>query len=172
MNEYRTEQEALWAGTFGDDCADRNRGEHLIASNLALFARVLAHATQIRSVIEFGASIGLNLLAIRQLLPEARLSAVEINEKAVAELCKVPALDVYHRSIFQFTPEQTYDLVLDQGGPYSSGTKRVGGCLRSAPSEQQPIYLCRRVLQSDSRFCELPRSRGKLFKRDSAGEML
>jgi hypothetical protein len=75
MSEYSTEQEAFWAGRFGDDYTERNQGGHLIANNLALFARVLARTTQVCSVIEFGASIGLNLVAIRRLLPEARLSA-------------------------------------------------------------------------------------------------
>jgi len=35
---------------------------------------------------EFGANIGLNLMALRQLLPEADLSAIEINRKAVESL--------------------------------------------------------------------------------------
>ena len=72
MSEYRTEQEAFWAGRFGDDYAARNRGERLVASNLALFAKVLARTRQVHSVIEFGASIGLNLAAIQRLLPEAQ----------------------------------------------------------------------------------------------------
>ena len=115
MSEYRTEQEAFWAGHFGDDYVARNRGERLIASNLALFAKVLARTRQVHSVIEFGASVGLNLVAIRRLLPEARLSAVEINETAVAELCKMPELTVHHRSLLEFSPEGTHDFVLTKG---------------------------------------------------------
>ena len=40
----------------------------------------------IETVIEFGSNIGINLDAYRTLLPEAHLSAVEINPKAVLEL--------------------------------------------------------------------------------------
>ena len=115
MSDYRTEQEVFWAGRFGDDYVARNRGEDLIASNLALFTRVLARTRKVRSVIEFGASIGLNLVAIRQLLPEAKLYAVEINETAVTELRKMPELMVHHRSMMEFSPEGTHDFVLTKG---------------------------------------------------------
>ena len=172
MSEYRTEQEAFWAGRFGDDYAARNRGERLIASNLALFARVLARTRQVHSVIEFGASIGLNLAAIRRLLPEARLSAVEINEKAVAELRKVPELTIHHRSMLEFTPEETHDLVLTKGV-----------LIHLDPDELPDVYDL--LHRSSSRYICVAEYynptpvtvsyRGhteRLFKRDFAGEML
>lgn len=39
--EYRTEQEHFWAGKFGSDYIERNRGEAMVASNLAFFSRAL-----------------------------------------------------------------------------------------------------------------------------------
>lgn len=85
--EYRTEQEHFWAGKFGSDYIERNRGEAIVASNLAFFSRALRQARGIDSCLEFGANIGLNLRAIRQLLPGASLSAIEINPDA-AQLCR------------------------------------------------------------------------------------
>lgn len=114
MSQYRTEQEAFWAGHFGDEYAARNRGERLIASNLALFAKVLARTRRIESVIEFGAGAGMNLAAIQRLLPGAKLSAVEINQTAVTELRKMPAVTVYSRSILRFFVRRPTRLRLDE----------------------------------------------------------
>jgi len=75
--QYRTEQERFWAGKFGSDYIERNRSEAITASNLAFFSRALRRARRIDSCLEFGANIGLNLRAIRQLLPGASLSAIE-----------------------------------------------------------------------------------------------
>jgi len=83
---YQTEQESFWAGDFGDKYIDRNAGLSLVAANVALFSRILSRASQVRSVTEFGANIGLNLRAIKLLLPEAALTAVEINHSAAQAL--------------------------------------------------------------------------------------
>ena len=84
--EFKTEQERFWAGNFGNEYIDRNKNEQLISGNIALFAKILACTENVRSVFEFGANIGLNLIAIKHLLPNVALSAVEINKQAVVEL--------------------------------------------------------------------------------------
>ena len=104
QTEFKTEQEAFWAGAFGDEYIDRNKSEHLVASNIALFTKILACTKNVRSVFEFGANIGLNLIAIKHLLPNAVLSAVEINKQAVVELKKVvKEAVVYQQSILDFS---------------------------------------------------------------------
>ena len=120
QTEFKTEQEQFWAENFGDEYVDRNKNEHLVSGNIALFAKILACTENVRSVFEFGANIGLNLIAIKHLLPNALLSAVEINEKAVAELKKVlKEAVVYQQSILDFSwdaptsPPQ--DLVFTKG---------------------------------------------------------
>lgn len=83
---FRTEQEEFWAGKFGTDYIERNRGMGLVASNLAFFSRALRRTRGIGSCLEFGANIGLNLQALHQLLPRASLSAIEINSNAAHAL--------------------------------------------------------------------------------------
>ena len=78
MSVFKTEQDEFWAGKFGDDYERRNRDKNWIASNLALFSRILRQTQKVKTVIEFGANIGLNLKAIQKLLPDAKLDAVEI----------------------------------------------------------------------------------------------
>ena len=92
---YTTEQENFWAGNFGDEYIERNFLTNCVSSNTYLFSKILARTVRIKSVIEFGANIGLNLLVMRSLMPDIRLSAIEINEKAVATLKKIEGITIY-----------------------------------------------------------------------------
>lgn len=169
---YRTEQEAFWAGTFGDQYIDRNKGAQIVANNTALFASILHRCGPIESVIEFGANIGLNLLALHHLLPEAKFSAIEINEKAVDALHSLGFVSVERRSILEPTTTGTFDL---------SFTKTV--LIHIEPSHLPVAYEA--LYQSSRRFIAVAEYynptplevsyRGhqeRLFKRDFAGEMM
>lgn len=109
---YTTEQEKFWAGDFGDNYISRNSDEKILASNLALFGKILSDTEPIRSVLELGANIGLNLQAIKSLLPASELSAVEINAKAVEQLNNIEGIRVFHESILNFESSKTYEFVL------------------------------------------------------------
>ena len=62
---FKTEQEAFWAGEFGNEYIQRNQGDALVAANLGLFAKALSMTRGVQSCIEFGANIGLNLKALK-----------------------------------------------------------------------------------------------------------
>jgi spore coat polysaccharide biosynthesis protein SpsF len=83
-NKYSTDQEAFWAGKFGDEYIKRNAGDPLIGSNTAMFSKLIASCSGVESLIEFGANVGLNLMAIRRLCPGWTLDAIEINAEAWA----------------------------------------------------------------------------------------
>ena len=57
-----------------------------MASNLALFERVLSRTEGVSSVLELGCNIGNNLRALGTLLPDSSLRGVEINADAAAEV--------------------------------------------------------------------------------------
>ena len=109
---YKTPQEEFWAGEFGNDYTERNAETRWIASNVALFAKILARTSGINSVLELGANRGLNLLALKQLLPEASFAGVEINRAAATELERHGFIEVHHSSVLDFTPAATSSLVL------------------------------------------------------------
>ena len=171
-SEFRTEQEKFWAGEFGNDYIGRNTGRDMVASNIAFFSRILARTHSVRSAIEFGANIGLNLEALRALLPQISLSAIEINRKAAAELEKMGGVKIYPQSILEFQPDQQRDLVL------------IKGVLIHINPECLPDVYDRLYNSSGRYICiaeyynpapvEVPYrgNREKLFKRDFAGEML
>lgn len=169
---HSTPQEAFWAGQFGTDYINRNRSEELLASNRAFFAKALQKAGSIASCIEFGANVGMNLIALRQLFPEMGINGVEINPDAANELRKVVGDDgVIEGSMFAW-----------EGEPAElSFTKGV--LIHINPDMLQAAY--ERLYAASSRFILVAEYysptpvaipyRGhddRLFKRDFAGEML
>lgn len=116
MGDYSTEQEQFWAGEFGTDYISRNQGDELLASNLDFFAKALRNTHGVKSCIEFGANIGMNLKALRLLHPSQEQYAIEINTDAAKQLGQViPSENIHHTSILKFQPDRVWDLVLIKG---------------------------------------------------------
>ena len=169
---FKTEQEIFWTGNFGDEYVQRNQGEGYVSANVALFSKIFHRIGSVKSVIEFGANIGINLVAIKKVVENINLSAVEINKKAVLELQKIEGVRVYHSSILDYEPENIYDFVLVKGV-----------LIHINPNELQSVY--EKLYQSSSQYIFISEyynptpvevtyrgHEGKLFKRDFAGEML
>jgi spore coat polysaccharide biosynthesis protein SpsF len=115
-NKFRTEQEAFWAGEFGANYIDRNKGKKLLASNLDFFSKALAGTRDVGSCIEFGANIGMNLAALNLLYPHIETFGIEINETAAAQLSDLISNErVFNESILDFNPSRTWDLALIKG---------------------------------------------------------
>lgn len=172
MSTFKTEQEAFWAGEFGDDYVARNRGAQWIANNLALFTRILNRTERINSVIEFGANIGLNLQALRLLLPEAKLSAVEINEKAVTELHKLPGVQIHHQSILDYVGNAQHDFVLLKGVLIHLDPDKLPQ-VYDVMHQSSARYICVAEYYNPTPVAIPYRGHtDRLFKRDFAGEML
>ena len=109
---HKTDQERFWAGEFGDYYIDRQAGDGLMASNVALFSKALSKTHNIKSVFEIGANVGLNLQAIRTLLPDAQFTGIEINRKAFEKLRKLEAINAVNESILDYDGTEKFDLVL------------------------------------------------------------
>jgi pseudaminic acid biosynthesis-associated methylase len=169
---YETEQERFWAGEFGDAYMARNRGPELLAAKLALLAKILSSAGPVRSVIELGANVGLNLEAFHKLLPAAELSAVEINHKAAAELRRFEWFKTYETSVFAFEPEAPADLVLTSGLLIHIHPQKLAEVYRTIYAASRR-YICL-IEYYNPTPVEVPYrgQREKLFKRDFAGELL
>lgn len=173
MNEFKTAQEAFWAGEFGNDYIGRNESRELLASNLNFFSHALRSAEKISSCIEFGANIGMNLKAIQLLHPSVSLNGIEINETAAGQLKQVIGEDnVFNGSIYDYPAGKTFDLALIKGvlihiNPemlpvvyekmYNASGKYILVCEYYNPS---PVTIPYRGHND------------RLFKRDFAGEML
>jgi spore coat polysaccharide biosynthesis protein SpsF len=169
---FKTEQEAFWSGAFGDDYVDRNRGEVLAAGRTHLFSNALRRAGPVGSAVEFGPNIGLNLVALRRLLPAIDLAAVEINAKAVESLKRMDGVEVHHGSILDRHVTRTFELA------FCSGV-----LIHIAPGALPTVYdnlhaASHRLILLAEYYNPAPVAipyRGhaeRLFKRDFAGEML
>lgn len=170
---FKTQQEEFWAGNFGNEYIKRNTGDQWIASNVALFSKILQRTIGIESCIEFGSNIGLNLKAIKLIMPRIERYAVEINEDAVKELSSVIESDkIFHQSILDFKEDLKVDL---------SFAKCV--LIHIAPEFLEKVY--EKLYETSKRYivvCEYYNPspvtivyRGhenRLFKRDFCGDLL
>jgi len=173
MQKYKTPQEEFWAGDFGNEYIDRNKGQELLASNLKFFSSALRHASDISSCLELGANIGMNLRALKLLYPNIDLRAVEINPSAANSLGEfIGTNNVFQGSIFDFPAEVKSDLLL---------IKTV--LIHINPEMLHAIY--EKMYHASSRYiliCEYYNTtpvtityrghKDRLFKRDFAGEIM
>ncbi len=116
--------------------------------------------------------MGLNLVALRGLLPAAAFAAVEINHTAAAELRRFEWLKTYESSLFGFQPEALADLVLTSGLLIHIHPQKLAEVYRTIYGASRR-YICL-IEYYNPTPVELPYrgEREKLFKRDFAGEML
>jgi pseudaminic acid biosynthesis-associated methylase len=164
MSLEPTPQESLWAGDFGRDYAQRNRGDDLVASNLALFERVLSRTEGVSSVLELGCNIGNNLRALRTLLPEATLRGVEINADAAAEV------DV--ASIIGYTAPEPVDLAFTKGVLIHINPDRLPDVYTSLTSASSRYVMVCEYYNPSPVEVHYRGHDHALFKRDFAGEIL
>jgi pseudaminic acid biosynthesis-associated methylase len=167
-----------WRGDFGDEYSLRNRGPDLIRSNVALFRKALLpmfFTTPMR-VIEFGANIGLNIYALREInaFSTCEFTAVEPNAKAAEELRGIAGVHVHETSM--------QDADEPWGGGYDLSISK-GVLIHVKPEELYRAYgalyrASRRYIFLAEYFSQTPReiiyrgNAGRLWARDFAGEML
>jgi len=169
---FKTSQEEFWAGDFGDEYIDRNKGSQHIAANTALFAKIISRTSDIQSIIEFGSNLGMNLIALKQLLPNAELSAIEINEKAVNILRDWGQAKVYHQSILDFENDYPRDFVFTKGVLIHMNPEVLTEVYDKMYTTSKK-YIC--IAEYYNPVPKEIKYRGyteKLFKRDFSGDML
>lgn len=167
-----TEQETFWKGDFGNDYIERNKSMQLLGNKTAFYAKVITHMDKINSCIEFGSNIGLNLMAIRNLLPECELSAIEINAKAVKTLEKQQGIRVYNQSILDFEPDYKRDLVITHGVLIHINPEMLCDVYQKLYETASKYILITEYYNPSPVEIEYRGNREKLFKRDFAGELL
>ena len=170
--DFKTEQEIFWAGDFGNEYIDRNKGSDKVIRNIGLFCDILRNTEEIKSVIEFGANIGLNLKVIKSILPNAEFHGIEINRKAYEILKEWGGGKAYHQSILDFKPKIRFDFVYTKGVLIHINPDQLSRVYESLYRSSKK-YICI-IEYYNPKPVEVPyrRHRNKLFKRDFAGEML
>lgn len=169
---YETEQEEFWAGKFGNEYTERNNNA-IICSNISIFSKILNRTRNITSCLELGANRGLNLIAISELIPNIKMKAVEINEVAATECNKIPNVDVFKGSIFDYEIEpETYDIVFTKGVLIHIAPEKLEGVYKTLYESSKKYVLVAEYYNPTPIEVSYRGNSEKLFKRDFAGEML
>ncbi len=172
MSDFGTDQERFWAGEFGNDYVDRSQGALHIASRTAMWSRILQSCDSIGSVTEFGANVGLNLRALQNLLPAAKLTGVEINSKAASILRSDGTIEVLEGSLFDTAPTVPADLAFTCTVLIHIHPNRVEAAYaRLAGSSRRYVVISEYYNPVPTEVIYRGHSE-RLYKRDFAGEFL
>ena len=169
---FKTEQETFWAESFGDEYIDRNKTQQLLASNIAFFTDIFKRTSNISSIMEFGANIGMNIRSIDKILVNAKFSAVEINKKACEQLKNHIDGNLYNCSILDYHPKEQYDFVFTKGVLIHINPNELDSVYQKL-YDTSSKYICVAEFYNPSPMTISYRGHeDRLFKRDFAGEML
>ena len=160
----------LWAGDFGNEYTRRQ--ELTIESRKNLFEKALNRVYGIRSVLEFGANVGDNLKALRELLPDAVLAGVELNADAAAVLAESGVDATYNTSIQDWTSEEQFDLVLTRGLLIHISPSDLGKAYAAIYNASSRYILIAEYYSPTPIMIPYRGHDDQLWKRDFAGEML
>jgi len=169
---YDTEQEAFWAGDFGDEYITRNSKERLLNPKIAMWSRILRATSGVSSATEFGCNIGLNLLAMHGLKPALDLCGIEINATAAAQAADLGVAKIINSSILGPLDLAPADLTFTAGvlihiDPDS--LDKVYGNL--VENSTRYVVVCEYYNPSPVEISYRGHS-NRLFKRDFAGDLI
>jgi len=169
----KTEQEEFWQGNFGDEYIDRNKSAALLASNISFFSKIFNRTGKIDSIMEFGCNVGMNLKAIRVLLPESNLSGIEINKTAVEDLNKWEGrAHVIEGSILDIELDTKFDLTLTKVVLIHINPERLSDVYARLYNFSNK-YICIAEYYNPTPVMISYRGHdNRLFKRDFAGELM
>lgn len=171
--KFRTEQELFWAGQFGAEYIDRNKGDLLLAANLNFFTHALKQAGQLGSCLEFGANIGMNLRALNLLYPNMHLEAIEINPDTAKELASwLGEENVFSGSILDWQCSNQVELSLIKGVLIHINPDVLGDIYQKLYAASSRFILVCEYYNTSPVAISYRGHTDRLFKRDFAGEML
>jgi spore coat polysaccharide biosynthesis protein SpsF len=170
---YKTAQEEFWAGEFGDEYIGRNKSEALLASNLNFFSKAFNQAGNPKSVVEFGANVGMNLKAIKLLFPKIELFGIEINKQAANELrAAIGESNVFNGSIYDYESHSQYDVSLIKTVLIHIPPEMLHNVYEKLYNASKKYILLCEYYNPSPVTVNYRGHNDRLFKRDFAGEML
>jgi spore coat polysaccharide biosynthesis protein SpsF len=174
IKKFNNSQEEFWANEFGDNYIDRNSNKEYLASNIVFFSKIFSQQQiKIKSILELGCNIGMNLLALKEIFPNLNVNGIDINEKAIEQLQKFQKnFNLKCTSINNFKTEEKFDLVLSKGVLIHLNPNDLNETYEKIYNlSKKYILICEYYNPTP---CSIP-YRGhndRLFKRDFAGEIL
>lgn len=164
-----------WQGSFGAEYIERNRATADVTSDAVIvFRRILETSgilSQVNSVLEVGANVGINLFGLRQVLgPKALLAAVEPNVLACEELRRNEGLqlaEVIESDAYRVPlPDESYDLVLTNGVLIHIPPDRLSQAMNEIVRISRCFVLCSEYFSHVPMEVPYRGQSGLLWKRD------
>ena len=171
--KYSTEQEEFWAGSFGNDYVERNLDQQLLSTKTGNFAKFLRKTSGISNCLEVGCNIGLNLIALSRLIPNLHLQGIEINEKAANEARKIKNTEVFCGSVFDYPIEESkFDLAFTMGVLIHINPDKLNYVYDLLYKSSKKYIMVAEYYNPTPTEVTYRGNKGKLFKRDFAGEFM
>lgn len=170
---YKTEQETFWSGEFGNGYLSRNDSEQLIVSRMVHFAKFLESAPHVKSIMELGCNIGMNLQALNRLNKEFELSAYEINPVAADKAKELNIADITCDTIINnIKSDKTFDLTFTSGVLIHINPEHLESVYQNLYNLSNRYILINEYYNPTPVSIEYRGVEDRLFKRDFAGELI
>lgn len=169
---FSTEQEEFWAGDFGNDYVDRSCDTDFIPPRLYMFSEILKHTSHVKSFLEFGPNIGLNLMALKQLMPSSKLGAIEINPKAYKKLLDAGFENVQNGSFLESKLTNEADFVFTSGVLIHIDPNSLNKAYEALYKASKKYIMVSEYYNPVPVEVDYRGNKERLFKRDFAGELL
>ena len=163
----KSEQEIFWSGEFGDNYFERNSDHNMFYC----FTKILFNnSISIKSVIELGANVGINLDTLKILYPGIKTFGVEINKKAFSKLEKNHS--AHNGSIYDFSINEKFDLTLSSGVLIHQDPSMLEDFYEKLFNLSKKYILLNEYHSPYPVELEYRGNKGKLFKRDFGKHLL
>jgi pseudaminic acid biosynthesis-associated methylase len=169
---YKTEQENFWAGDFGLNYIDRNKSEPLLYSKVAMWAKMLSAANNVKSIRELGCNIGLNLVALKRLNPSMILSGYEINEVAAKQASEFKVAKITQGSILDRIEDEVVDLTFTAGVLIHINPDHLRNVYENLVNGSNRYVLVAEYYNPTPTKITYRGHEDRLFKRDFAGDLI
>ena len=171
--KFKTEQENFWANDFGNKYINRNKLDNLLPKKINLFSEIFRRVSSVNNIIEFGPNSGVNLIAIKKLMPSANLNAVEINAYAVTNIKKLKLCKkVWNESILNFKNKNKFDLAFTSGVLIHINPEYLDRAYKALYNSSKKYILVIEYYNPSPVQIDYRGHKNKLFKRDFAGEII
>mgnify|MGYP000558984060 CR=1 FL=1 len=174
MENYN-EQENFWIGDFGDDMVDRYRDRDFngaVKSNNYHFKKIIDKTENVKSLIELGCNLGINLHAISKSYPSIELTGVDINPKAIELLSESNICNTICSSMFDLDTSSKYDVVLTKAALIHINPNQIKSIYKKI-YELSNKYICLCEFYNPTPAEVVYRgNKDVMYQRDFAGEFL
>jgi pseudaminic acid biosynthesis-associated methylase len=170
---FKTKQESLWAGEFGNEYINRNKGEELIISNTDLFGQILRITPGVKSIVELGCNIGLNLQALKRINNNFELCGYEINKIAAQKARDLKIANIIDGTILDvLSTGKKYDLCFTAGVLIHINPDELHRVYENLYNLSKRYILICEFYNPSPVVVEYRGNKDSLFKRDFAGELI